>query len=139
MPGVAERPCIDSNILVYAVAGHGTKRAVALDVVGRGGVISVQALGETAHVLRRKAGLSLDEIGTALAILRALLDVVPLTVATHDAALRIAAITGYSVWDATMLAAATEAGCDVLISEDMQHGRKIDRLTIENPFADIPT
>ena len=68
-----------------------------------------------------------------------MLDVVPLTVATHDAALRIAAITGYSVWDATMLAAAMEAGCDVLISEDMQHGRKIDRLTIENPFADIPT
>ena len=74
MPGVAERPCIDSNILVYAVAGHGTKRAVALDVVGRGGVISVQALGETAYVLRRKAGLSLDEIGTALAILRGFAD-----------------------------------------------------------------
>lgn len=137
MPGVADRPCIDSNVLVYAVAGHGAKRAVALDVVGRGGVISVQALGETAHVLRRKAGLSLDEIGTALAILRALLDVVPLTVATHDAALRIAGVTGYSIWDATMLAAAMEAGCDVLISEDMQHGRKIDRLTIQNPFADI--
>lgn len=135
---MAERPCIDSNILVYAVAGQGAKRTIALEVVGQGGVISVQALGETAHVLRRKAGLSLSEVGDALFVLRALLEVVPLTIATHDEALRIAALTDYSIWDATMLAAALEAGCDELISEDMQHGRAIDELIIRNPFARLP-
>jgi predicted nucleic acid-binding protein len=33
-----------------------------------------------------------------------------------------------------ILAAALEAGCTVLYSEDMQDGQKIDSLTIRNPF-----
>jgi predicted nucleic acid-binding protein len=34
-----------------------------------------------------------------------------------------------------ILAAALEAGCTVLYSEDMQDGQKIDSLTIRNPFV----
>jgi predicted nucleic acid-binding protein len=98
-------------------------------------VISVQALQETAHVLRRKAGMDLAEVGEALAVLRALLDVVPMTEATHLAALRIAAATGYSIWDAAMLAAAAQAGCAELLSEAMQAGRVVEGVRIVNPFG----
>ena len=35
---------------------------------------------------------------------------------------------------ALIVAAANEAGCDTLFSEDMQHGRSIGALAIVNPF-----
>jgi predicted nucleic acid-binding protein len=42
--------------------------------------------------------------------------------------------TTISASDALIVAAALEAGCDTLFSEDMQHGRKFGGLTIVNPF-----
>jgi predicted nucleic acid-binding protein len=41
---------------------------------------------------------------------------------------------GYSIYDALILAAALEADCDVLYTEDMQNGQVIGPLTIRNPF-----
>ncbi|WP_252263399.1 hypothetical protein [Paracidobacterium acidisoli] len=43
--------------------------------------------------------------------------------------------TGYQIYDALVIAAALEAGCTTLYSEDMQDGQKIDGLTIRNPFV----
>jgi predicted nucleic acid-binding protein len=41
-----------------------------------------------------------------------------------------------SWWDAMIVAAALRAGCESLLSEDLQHGQTIDgRLVIINPFA----
>ena len=60
---------------------------------------------------------------------------VPLTLATHEAALALASQHSVSLYDALVVASALEADCDTLLSEDMQHGRVIDaRLTITNPF-----
>jgi predicted nucleic acid-binding protein len=41
----------------------------------------------------------------------------------------------YSFYDSLIIAAALEAGCTRLYSEDLQHGQRIERLTIVNPFA----
>jgi predicted nucleic acid-binding protein len=38
------------------------------------------------------------------------------------------------VFDAMIVASALHAGCDTLLSEDMQHGMKFARLRIVNPF-----
>ena len=100
-------------------------------------MISVQALNETANVLRRKTKLEWDAVGEALDLLRRLLDVVPLDEATHDRGIRLARATGYSVWDAMILSAALGAGCEVLLSEDMQDGHVVEGLTIRNPFAAV--
>jgi len=40
----------------------------------------------------------------------------------------------FAFYDALVVAAALEAGCDTLYSEDMQHGRGLAGLTIVNPF-----
>jgi predicted nucleic acid-binding protein len=54
----------------------------------------------------------------------------------HEAALSIAARLHYQLYDAMIIAAALEAGCVTLYSEDLQHGQVIERrLTIRNPFA----
>ena len=59
----------------------------------------------------------------------------PLTVATHEAAVRLAARDGTAFYDTLLVASALEANCDTLLTEDMQDGRVVEaRLTIRNPF-----
>ncbi len=127
----------DTNVLVYTVAEKDERTAVAEALVAAGGVISVQVLNELAAVGRRKLGMTWEEIGEALGAIRALCpSPVPLTIETHDAALRIAAQYGFHIYDALVAAAALEAECTTLYSEDLQDGQVIDgRLTIRNPFT----
>ena len=40
----------------------------------------------------------------------------------------------YSFYDSLIIGAALSANCEVLYSEDMQHGQVIDQLTIINPY-----
>ena len=63
-------------------------------------------------------------------------DLVALTIAMHEVALRIVARHDYRIYEALIIAAALQAGCDILCTEDMQDGHVIDRrLTIRDPFA----
>jgi predicted nucleic acid-binding protein len=39
-----------------------------------------------------------------------------------------------SFYDALVAAAAADAGCRVLLIEDLQHGRKFGGVTVQNPF-----
>jgi predicted nucleic acid-binding protein len=45
---------------------------------------------------------------------------------------------GFSWWDCVLLASASRADCSVFFSEDLQHGRRVERLTIINPFQTGP-
>jgi predicted nucleic acid-binding protein len=42
----------------------------------------------------------------------------------------------FAFWDALILKAASVSGCSRIWSEDLHHDRKIDGLTIENPFLE---
>lgn len=126
---------IDTNVLVYAFAAD-ARRDRALAVVAGGGVISVQVLNEFTSVLRRKVGLEWPVVEAALSVLRERFpDVWPLTASTHAVGVVLAREHGLSFYDALIVAAAAEAGCDTVITEDMQHGRVIAGLTIRSPFA----
>lgn len=93
-------------------------------------------LNEFATVARRKLGRSWPEISQAVADIRAVCPPpVPLTTRTHEHALTLAATSGFAFYDALIVAAALQAKCTVLLSEDMQDGQVIEgRLTIRNPF-----
>ena len=70
-----------------------------------------------------------------LTALRGLLLVEPVTVDTHEIGAEIAERYGLPIYDAMIAAAALQAGCDTLLSEDMQDGMVLeDRLRIVNPF-----
>jgi predicted nucleic acid-binding protein len=75
-------------------------------------------------------------IRESLAELRLLCsDVLPLGIAEHDEALRIAEQHGYRIFDSLIIASALQARSETLWSEDMQHGMVIrGRLRIVNPF-----
>jgi hypothetical protein len=59
-----------------------------------------------------------------------------ISVLTHEAALALARDHSLAFYDALIVAAAIEAGCDTLFTEDMQHGRKFGSLAIVNPFIE---
>jgi predicted nucleic acid-binding protein len=124
----------DTNILVYAYSTD-PKRARAQAVVAEGGVISAQVLNEFTSVLRTKQKQEWPIIEAAIRSVRFQFnDIAPLTGDTHEAAVALARTHGFSFYDALIAAAAIEADCDILYSEDFQHGRTIGGLTIRNPF-----
>ena len=134
---MSDKAFLDTNILVYVVGQKDERTSKAEALVANGGVISVQVLNELASVSRRKLGLSWEDVGDALAALRVLCpSPTPLTTDTHDAGLRLAAKYGFPFYDALIAAAALEAECITLYSEDFQDGQAIEgRLTVRNPFA----
>lgn len=128
---------LDTNILLYAALQPDARSDAARAILAQRGTISVQVLNEFANVARRKLHRPWPEIVAALgAICRLCLPPRPLTFATHETALRVAAQTGYAFYDALIIASALEAGCATLYSEDLQHAQVIDgQLTIRNPFV----
>lgn len=125
----------DTNILVYAFASDDPRSARAESLIAEGGVIGVQVLNEFTHVTRRKLRWQWDQIEASLAVVEELFGpVAPLTTAIHARAVVLARERRLSVYDALIVAAAQDAGCQVLFSEDLQHGQKYGTLTVENPF-----
>lgn len=125
---------LDTNILVYAQQ-TGPKAVISRDLIAQGGTINVQVLNELTNVLRKKGNRSWRDIELVLDDVDNALDpALPLTAATTRAALALARDHGFAYYDALIVAAAIEAGCDTLYSEDLQHGRNIGGLTIINPF-----
>ena len=126
---------IDTNVLICA-QGTGPKSEAARQVILAVGVVSVQVLNEFAAVLHRKFRLEWDLIADALADVReALGPVRPIDVDIHLRAVDLARLHAFSFYDALIVASALAAGCDTLLTEDLQAGRRIAGLTIVDPFA----
>jgi len=124
----------DSNILIYAYSND-IRRQRALTTIADGGVISAQVLNEFTSVLRRKQKQDWAIIEAAVQSVRFRFpDIVPLTADTHAVALGLARDHALAFYDALIVAAAAEAACETLYSEDLQHGRSIGALAIINPF-----
>lgn len=135
------RAFVDSNVTVYALASDDAdpRRGMAMRLLGRHAadqslVLSVQVLLETYNVLVRKKKAAPAH---ALAAMRLLArhEVVSPSADAVLRALELAARHRLSTWDALIVQAALEAGCDVLYSEDLQAGRHFGALQVVNPFA----
>ena len=125
----------DTTVLVYILKKGDKKSAIAEQLLAAGGVVSVQVLNEFANVARRKLGMTWKEIEEALTGIRDLCSLpAALTVETHTTALRIAKRYGFHIYDSLIVGSALETRCAILYSEDLQHGQKIESLTIRNPF-----
>ncbi|MER8424628.1 PIN domain-containing protein [Mesorhizobium sp. M0923] len=125
----------DTNVLLYIASSDTAKADRAEAAIAAGGAISVQVLNELANVARRKMQMSWTDTHALLTMLRGLLTVHPLTLETHETGLRLAERYSLSTYDAMIASAAIHAGCDTLLSEDMQHGMALDDgLRIVNPF-----
>jgi predicted nucleic acid-binding protein len=131
----------DTNVLIYLWDNHAAdKLAVAQLVVRtlveRSGPLSLQVIGETQNVLSRKLR---QPNWQAAQNARYLLTAFPIFRATEDNAsesltLMSAGRIGY--WDGMLVTAARDAGCRVMLSEDMHDGARFGDLEVLNPFGD---
>ena len=132
---MSTRVFFDSNVLIYAYTQAAEKTARARELLSLGGIVSIQALNETANTLRRRFFTDWPHIGQIVdSILSTCPNPMPLGLATHRAASRICERHGFSFYDGLILASAQEAGCEVLYTEDLQHGQVVQGVRIVNPF-----
>jgi predicted nucleic acid-binding protein len=133
------RTFLDSNILVYAEdSADSGKQQKAIDLIvehgrQRSGVVSLQVLGEYFSAVSRK--LKLDPgVARSQVEFYTRFHVVEPTVGDVLAAIDLHRLRGLSYWDSLIVHCARQAGCAVLLTEDMQHGQVIDGVKIVNPF-----
>jgi predicted nucleic acid-binding protein len=132
----AVRPFVDTNVLLYLLSSDAAKADRAEALLAARVVISVQVLNEFANVARRNLRLEWPEIAQALLDIRRFAEVRPLNLEAHVHGLALAERYRLSVYDAMIAAAALEAGCRTLVSEDFSAGQRLEgRLTIRNPFV----
>jgi predicted nucleic acid-binding protein len=133
-----DKPFFDTNVLLYLLSEDDAKADKAEDLLGAGGVVSVQVLNEFTSVATRKLSMPIADVREVLITVRELCRVDPLTVEIHDRGLDIAERYRLSLYDAMIVASALLGECPTLYSEDLQHHQRIeDRLTIVNPFETI--
>lgn len=139
----ADRTFIDTNVLVYLFDdAEPTKQSQAarrLDAEqqSREIVVSTQVLQEL-YVSLTKGKQPIASADIAERAVRE--SAAGYTVVEVDTALVLASIETsrrdrISFWDALVVRAAGHAGCDRLLSEDLNDGQVIDGVTIENPFT----
>jgi predicted nucleic acid-binding protein len=131
---------LDTNILAYGEGINDAEKRDAvlelLDDLPQGStVVPVQVLGELFNVLVRKAGRSRAEARDALLAWRDTFPTVETTPEVMLVAVDLATDHHLSIWDAVILAAASQAGCRLLLSEDLQDGFTWGGVTVVNPFA----
>ena len=133
---------IDTNVFIYHLDSSDTRKhhiaeGIVREALTRGnGCISTQVVQECLNVALRKA-----QVALTIDAARRYLDVVlaPLVQVTANEALYHRALDAQARWqvsfyDSLIVAGALTAGCKTLLSEDLQHGQRLDGLTVVNPF-----
>ena len=134
---------LDTNVLAYAEGANGAAmRDKTLEMLRRlpkgSVVLPVQTLGELFNVLVRKA--KWRHVLARAAVL-SWCDAYPLietSAAVIVSATDLASVHGFSIWGSVVLSASAEAGCRLLLSEDLQDGFTWRGVTVANPFARNP-
>ena len=126
---------LDTNVLVYFLDAGSTKADQSERLIRAGATISVQVLNEFVNAARRKYRMPIADIRLVLSGVKKTCAVVPVTVNVHERGVRLIERYQFSANDSMIVAAALEAGCTTLLTEDMNDGQVIDGLTIRNPYA----
>lgn len=135
----AERCFIDTNVLVYLFEadspGKQARSRELLEEVADSAVLSTQVIAEFYVAVTRKLGKPLPA-SEALAAVESLceLEVRPVHMNLVKSAIRRGQDSQLSYWDALIVETAMEADASELLTEDMQHGQRFDRLRVVNPF-----
>lgn len=133
---------LDTNVIIYLLDGSDPakfRRAEQLVQTGlskRSCCISQQVIQETLNVATQKLKFVPEDAERLLnKTLLPLFQMIPVA-RLYQRGLRIQSRYQYSFYDSLIIAAALEAGCKILYSEDLQNGQRIEQLTILNPFLD---
>ncbi len=130
---------VDTNIWLYSLIQsdnddrhrHAADLLLQLDCP----VINSQVIRETCSNLIKKSLMKEDQLRVLIHGWYQGCKVIHSNASQHLLASRLRDTHSFSYWDSLIVAAALDAGCTTLFSEDMQHGQIIENcLTIVNPF-----
>lgn len=144
MSAEGSREFVDANVLVYALdVSAGSRHTTAAQLLERlwdqdTGCVSVQVLQEFFVTVTRKVAkpLSLDEATdrvrefTRWKVFAPTADDVLAAIGLHKQA-------QLNFWDAMIVHAAAESGCDLLWTEDLSDGQLLRGVRIRNPFSAV--
>ena len=139
---MSDRFFLDTNVFVYSFdRGSGQKAAKARKLIREAlvtqkGVISYQVVQEFFNVALKRFAQPMraaDAEQYLGAVFRPLLGVHS-TMGIYSEALRIYGQRGMSWYDALIVSGAMQARCDVLYTEDLQHGQSFGGVRVVNPF-----
>lgn len=131
---------LDTNVLVYAYSGtEPAKKALVLPLLEDEPVcISTQVVNEFVWVMNKKFNVEMDSLLRIVKNLFGLYQVGLVNDATIFKAMDMSSQMKFPYWDSLIVASALEVGCDILYTEDLQHGQVIEnRLTVRNPFQGL--
>jgi len=133
---------VDTNVLVYAHdRAEPRKQPIARALLDRlwrqrTGVLSTQVLQEFYVIATRKFDPPLRRAAAReIVALYSTWPVVQVDVALILAASKLEEYHSFSFWDALIVEAARRAGATRLLTEDLQAGRQLNSIRIDNPFA----
>lgn len=139
---MSDRFFLDTNLLVYAIdPSDPDKHAVSLKWLAAAhetgnGLLSYQVVQEWFNVVLRKATVPLGPTEAA-SIYSKLIEPIWRIQSSRellDTAIDLHSRHSFSWWDSLIVSAAIQGRCSQLLSEDLQHGREIRGVTIQNPF-----
>jgi predicted nucleic acid-binding protein len=139
---MSDKYFLDTNIFVYSFDPVDPRKArIAEELVTRGvgsrmGVISYQVVQEFMNVSLRQFKATMTVAELELYFFKVLLPMmtIPSSSGLFLEGLRLQAAGQIAWYDSLVVAAAIQGGCEVLYSENMQHGRRFGDLVIQNPF-----
>ena len=139
----ASRAFLDTNVLVYLFDhDEPAKQRRARDIFEQAEpgelALSAQVLSEFYLTVTRKLKSPLTpELTRQVIGWLGFLSVVSIDIALIESAIQISRSAQLSHLDALIVAAAAQAGCGLLLTEDLNDGQEIDSVRVENPFRDV--
>jgi predicted nucleic acid-binding protein len=126
---------LDTNILVYTEGLNGQAmqargRAIIDRLAPESTLLPVQVLGELFNVLTRKAGQSRRKAREAVLSWGDTYPLIETSSSVQLVAMDLAGAHDLGPWDAVVLSAAADAGCRLLLSEDLQDGAVYGGVTV---------
>lgn len=132
----AKKIFFDTNTLLYLLSADTKKADWVSKNIQQSNVISVQVLNEFTSASLRKIKITNTELDEFLDLFSSTFSIRPLDMDTFETGLSVSRRYGYQHYDSMIIAAALQAGCERLYSEDMQHRQIIaKKLQILNPFV----
>ena len=127
---------LDSNILIYSHSSElEDKKLIARAFLKETPVVSSQVISEYINVIKRNLKLPKLELIQLCSSWLEKCTVQPVVLSTIKLAQNLIKKYDFQIFDGIIVAAALEADCDILYSEDMHNGLVVeDKLTIKNPF-----
>lgn len=133
---------LDTNIFVYQLERLDSRKAdIADELIAHGietqtACISFQVIQECLNTAIRKAEVPLSEGEMRKYMMDVLVPLyrVQPDLRLYDKSLQVRFRYRFGFYDSLIVAAAIEAGCETLFTEDLSHGQQIEGVTIVNPF-----